>query len=78
MYFRRDETFIHSIVFTGNTVITIGVTDEMTIGFDVGAHRGRVETINFDDGEELLACEIHHSKECTFGITWVKWQRYSD
>ena len=36
-------------------------------------YAGRVETLNFKEGEQLLGCELHYNGYNTGGVTWIKW-----
>ena len=70
--FQSDEQMFHSIVFYGETTLRIGQPEQQSI---LGDLRGsRVESFVMEPGEELLGCEIHHGRMCTYGIVWLTWQ----
>ena len=48
-------------------LVTVGLSDE-----DVEDFGGRVETFEIADYEQLIGCELYHSKLYFAGITWLK------
>ena len=74
--FRKNEKFMHSMNFIGETVVHIGDTDEKIEkqGYNDRHKAGRVETVTFEPGEELIGCEIHTSEFFTYGVTWLTWR----
>lgn len=74
--FCRDENFLHSVIFHGDTILQIGRSDDLVDmwGFGEDGKKGRVETMVLGEGEELLGCKFHHSEESVFGMTWIKWR----
>ena len=58
--FRKNEDFLHSLRFIGETRVRIGAADGKYTNDDYKA--GRVETVTFEPGEGLIGCEIHHSE----------------
>jgi hypothetical protein len=65
--FRSNETSLHSLTFTGASVVTIEPTSDKD--------RGRVETLILKPGEELLGCTLHYGDSVTYGISWITWKR---
>jgi len=66
--FTKDERNLHHIVFT------YGDGAKGVIGdFSREEDPGRRETFKLEDGEQLLGCELDHSKQMTFGVTWIVW-----
>ena len=71
--FRRNEKNLHSIVFYSKdgSKLVVGISEEQDMKLiNKQVKKGRVETFMIKDGEELIGCELHHSLEQTFGITW--------
>lgn len=61
------------MVFYGKTTLHIGITPEMDAVITRDDQRkGRVETFEMAENEELYGCEIHHGLTQTYGITWLK------
>ena len=73
VYFTKGEHYLHSMVFTGDTVVHIGRTEDDDVYFGGNFVKDRVEVFELDQGETLLGCEIHHTKANTIGVTWLKW-----
>ena len=48
-------------------LVTVGLSDE-----DVEDFGGRVETFEIADYEQLIGCELYHSKLYFAGVTWLK------
>ena len=63
----KDEWFLYSIEF----YFRDGTYERM--GIEYPEYAGRVETLDFKEGEQLLGCEFHHRGKYTLGMTWIKW-----
>jgi hypothetical protein len=49
--------------------VAVGWNDDL-----VKENAGREEVFNIADNEQLIGCEIHYSKDCFRGVTWLKIQ----
>ena len=62
--FRKDEEWMHHMIFYGSTRVYMGLTkeeDEKEWNKNYPKrHAGRVETVVLAPGEQLLGCEMYH------------------
>jgi hypothetical protein len=74
VFFRKDEMGLHSIVFSGNTSLHIGLSQKHDdVAQRYGEKRGREEIYIIEHGYELLGCEMFHSDYYTYGVRWLTW-----
>ena len=72
MAITKDEKYIHSIRFEGETVLQIGSVDAHN---DDEWKKGRVETFEIEPAEALLGCEFLSDDYGVLGLRWLKWVR---
>ena len=76
MAITKDEKYIHSIKFEGDSDLQIGSVDARD---DDRWKKGRVETFEIQPAEAFLGCEIQTgigpSGDDVFGLRWLKWRR---
>lgn len=70
--FKKDERSLHSIQFQGETELHIGLNEKDDPTLIEKARKGRVETFELADDEQLLGAEWHHTTNCVFGLRWMK------
>jgi hypothetical protein len=76
MFFLKDETEFHSMVFHGDKTLKIGITPVMVLrNIQKGMpdlSSGRKETFIVPEDERLIGCQIfHHSTGFMVAISWL-------
>jgi hypothetical protein len=76
MFFLKDEQQMHSMVFYGDSTLSVGQTpavdQKATKDGNSGWTKGRQETFNVPAGERLIGCQIFHSADGYMrGISWI-------